>query len=321
MSELGPLQGFFDDPEVEEVRVNEPGEVFVARRGRGAPTGTVLPAAAVTELVERMRLPPGPFADVSLPDGSWLRVVRPGVTRDHPTLHVRRFTARPSGVDDLVRLGLLPPAPARFLAAAVGSGLTMLVSGGPAAGKTTVLNGLLGALPAGRRLVTVEEVFELRPPVPDRVALRARPGVPAGRLLREALRMRPDRVAIGELRSVDGPDLLLALDSGVPLLGTLTAGSAAEAVRAVGTLALVGGPDVPAAVALATVADRLALVAHVGPDRSGTRRIREILAVAGTAVLYGTAADRLVRAYGHPPWTDRFARHGHDLASLLDCPQ
>jgi pilus assembly protein CpaF len=336
---FGPLQRWLDDPEVEEIWINEPTRVYVARRGRSELTTTVLTAAEVAELVERMLRLSGrrvdlsqPFVDATLPDGSRLHVVIPDVTRRHPAVNVRKFVARASSVDDLVGLGALPPGPARFLAAAVVAGLNVLVSGGTQAGKTTVLNALLGAVPARERLVTVEEVFELRPGHADRVAMQTRPASLEGtgeitlrRLVVEALRMRPDRLVVGEVRQAECLDLLLAMSCGVPAMCTVHANSAREALLRVCTLPLLAGGNIPAGFVLPTVAGSVDLVVHLGIDPGGRRRVHEIVGVPGrvegdvieTVGLYGTVAGRLLRAGGHPPWADRFARHGLDLAALL----
>ena len=336
---FGPLQRWLDDPEVEEIWINEPGRVFVARRGRSELTTTVLTEAGVAELIERMLRVSGrrldlsePFVDATLPDGSRLHVVIPDVTRRHPAVNVRKFVARATDLDALVRLGMLPPGPARFLAAAVVAGLNVLVSGPTQAGKTTVLGALLGSVPARERLITVEEVFELRPAVADWVAMQTRPPSLEGtgevtlrRLVREALRMRPDRIVVGEVRQGECLDLLLAMSAGVPALGTVHAGSAREALLKVCTLPLLAGGNIPAGFVVPTVAGCVDLVVHLAVEPGGRRRVREIVAVPGrveggvieTAELYGTRAGRLTRSTGHPPWTERFARHDLDLATLL----
>jgi len=336
---FGPLQRWLDDPEVEEIWINEPGRVFVARRGRSELTTTVLTGVAVAELVERMLRVSGrrldlsePFVDAMLPDGSRLHVVIPDVTRRHPAVNVRKFVARAGSVDDLVRLGALPAAAGRFLAGAVVAGLNVLVSGGTQAGKTTLLGALLGSVPARERLVTVEEVFELRPAAADWVAMQTRQPSLEGtgeitlrRLVREALRMRPDRLVVGEVRQGECLDLLLAMSSGVPALCTVHANSAREALLKVCTLPLLAGANIPAAFVTPTVAGCVDLVVHLAVEPDGRRRVREILGVPGrveggrieTAELYVSAGGRLVRGGGHPPWADRFARRGLDLAALL----
>lgn len=339
---FGPLQRWLDDPEVEEIWINEPGRVFVARRGRSELTTTVLTGSDVAELVERMLRSSGrrldlsePFVDATLPDGSRLHVVIPDVTRLHAAVNVRKFVARAGSVEDLVRLGTLPPAAARFLAAAVAAGLSVLVSGGTQSGKTTTLNALCNAIPARCRLVTVEEVFELRPALPDRVAMQTRQPSLEGtgeitlrRLVREALRMRPDRLVVGEVRQAECLDLLLALNSGVPGMCTVHANSARDALLKVCTLPLLAGGNITPAFVLPTVAGCVDLVVHLAVEPDGRRRVREILGVPGrveggvieTAQLFGSRDGRLVRGAGQLPWADRFARHGLDLPTLLDPP-
>src|SRR3954466_6068586 len=166
---LGPLQRHLDDPTVEEIWVNEPGRVFIARAGRSELTNTILTAAQVRELVERMLKSSGrrvdlstPFVDAMLADGSRLPGVIPHITRGHWAVNIRKFVLRAHSLDELVALGTLPVQAARFLEAAVVAGLNVLVAGGTQAGKTTLLNCLAAAIPPRERVVTAEEVFELR---------------------------------------------------------------------------------------------------------------------------------------------------------------
>jgi Flp pilus assembly CpaF family ATPase len=210
----GPLQRHLDDPEVEEIWINEPGRVFVARRGRSELTTTILAPGQVPELVERMLRTSGrrvdlstPFVDAMLPDGSRLHVAIPDITRQHWAVNIRKFVVRAHSLDELVELGSLTLQAAAFLDAAVVAGLNIIVAGGTQAGKTTLLNCLLSAVPARERVVTCEEVFELRVPLPDVVALQTRQPNLEGtgevrlrRLVKEALRMRPDRIVVGEVR-------------------------------------------------------------------------------------------------------------------------
>jgi pilus assembly protein CpaF len=205
---FGPLQVHLDDPAVEELWINEPGRVFIARDGRSELTTTILSATQVRDLVERMLRATGrrvdlssPFVDASLPDGSRLHVVIPDITRRHWSVNVRKFVVHARHVDDLVALGTLPPAAANFLRAAVEAGLNIIVAGGTQAGKTTMLNALLGCVPSGERVVTCEETFELQVDLTDWVALQTRQPSLEGtgevrlrRLVKEALRMRPTRL-------------------------------------------------------------------------------------------------------------------------------
>ena len=337
---FGPLQPYLDDPTVEEIWVNEPGRVFVARGGRSELTATVLPDGAVPELVERMLVGSGrrvdlstPFVDAALPDGSRLHVVIPDVTRRHWAVNVRKFVAPATHLDDLVRIGTLTESAAGFLDAAVASGLNIVVAGATQAGKTTLLTTLLNALPADVRLVTCEEVFELQPQVPDVVAMQTRQPNLEGRgeirlrrLVVEALRMRPGCLVIGEVRQEECLDLLVALSSGIPGMCTVHASSAREAVAKLCMLPLLAGPNVTSAFVLPAVATSVDLVVHTATEPGGRRRVREIVAVPGrvegdtieTARLYDTVEGRLERADGFPPHLDRFARAGFDVVELLD---
>jgi pilus assembly protein CpaF len=226
---FGPLQRYFDDPTIEEIMINEPGRVFIARQGRNELTTTILSASELRDLVERMLKTSGrrvdlssPFVDALLPDGSRLHVVIPDITRRHWAVNIRKFIVRATHLDELVELGTLTPAAAAFLEAAPVSGLNIIVAGGTQAGKTTLLNCLAGAVPARERVVTCEEVFELRIPLPDTVALQCRQANLEGtgeirlrRLVKEALRMRPSRIIVGEVRQEECLDLLIALNSGL----------------------------------------------------------------------------------------------------------
>lgn len=335
---FGPLQQYFDDPAVEEIWINEPGKVFVARNGISELTTTILTATDVRDLVERMLKSSGrrvdlssPFVDASLPDGSRLHVVIPDITRSW-AVNVRKFVARASTLEDLVALGTLAPAVARFLAASVRAGLNILVSGGTQAGKTTLLGCLLGAVPARERVVTCEEVFELRVTARDTVGMQCRQPslegtgeVPLRRLVKEALRMRPDRLIVGEVRQAESLDLLLALNSGLPGMCTLHANSAREAITKICTLPLLAGENVGARFVVPTVAASVDLVVHVRLDGDGRRRVSEILAVPGRAEgdvvevgeVFGIRDGRVVRAEAYPPHLERFERAGIDVRELL----
>jgi pilus assembly protein CpaF len=336
---LGPLQEHLDDPEVEEIWINEPGKVFVARHGRPELTTTILTAERVADLVERMLKPSGrrvdlssPFVDASLPDGSRLHVVIPDVTRRHWAVNIRKFVVRADRLEDLVALGTLTARAAAFLEAAVHAGLNVLVSGGTQAGKTTLLNCLAAAVPPRSRVVTCEEVFELKVPLRDVVGLQCRQPslegtgeIPLRRLVKEALRMRPDRLVVGEVRQEESLDLLIALNSGLPGMATLHANSAREAVAKICTLPLLAGENVSSRFVVPTVAASVDLVVHVALDRDGRRGVREVVAVPGrveegvveVADVFTTVGGALVRADGFPPHADRFERAGHDLAALL----
>jgi pilus assembly protein CpaF len=336
---FGPLQRYLDDPTVEEVWINAPGRVFVARRGVPELTTTILTADAVRDLVEKMLKSSGrrvdlstPFVDAVLPDGSRLHVVIPDITRRHWAVNVRKFVVRATSLDDLVSLGTITPQAAAFLDAAVVAGLNVLVAGGTQAGKTTLLNCLTAAIPSRERVITCEEVFELQVPLPDVVALQTRQPNLEGtgeirlrRLVKEALRMRPSRIIVGEVRQEESLDLLIALNSGLPGMCTLHANSAREAVTKMCTLPLLAGENVGHSFVVPTVASCIDLVVHAQSDPDGRRRVREIVAVPGrvendvveTADVFTTRGGQLVRADGFPPHPERFARAGIDVVRLL----
>jgi len=336
---FGPLQPFFDDRAVEEIWINEPGRVFVARRGRSELTNLILTGEQVAELVERMLRTSGrridissPFVDAMLPDGSRLHVVIPQITREHIAVNIRKFVLGVESLDELVALGSLTDQAARFLEASVVAGLNILVAGGTLAGKTTMLNALCGAVPARERIVTVEEVFELQVRQPDVVAMQTRQenlegsgAIAVRRLVKEALRMRPSRLIVGEVRHEESLDLLIALNSGLPGMCTLHANSAREALIKMCTLPLLAGENVSASFVVPTVAASVDLVVHLRMNAEGRRSVNEIVAVTGrvesdvieTSEIFTSRTGRLERADGYPPHAGRYERAGIDLASIL----
>jgi len=336
---FGPLQPYLDDPTIEEIWINEPQRVFVARHGVPELTPTILSAEQVRTLVERMLKPSGrridlssPFVDATLPDGSRLHVAIPDISRSHWLINIRKFVARARRLDDLVRLGTITAPAARFLAAAVASGLNVLVAGGTQAGKTTTLNCLASAIPSMERVVSCEEVFELQLSLRDWAAMQCRQPslegtgeIPLRRLVKEALRMRPSRIIVGEVRQAESLDLLIALNSGLPGMATLHANSAREAIVKMCTLPLLAGPNVSSTFVVPTVAASIDLVVHIALDRDGARRVREIVAVPGRvegdvvelADIYVQREGRLVRGSGFPTHEEQFHRAGYDVAELL----
>ncbi|HEX3732545.1 MAG TPA: ATPase, T2SS/T4P/T4SS family [Mycobacteriales bacterium] len=336
---LGPLQKFLDDPAVEEIWINGPGQVFVARAGRSELTTTMLSANHVQGLVERMLKHSGrrvdlstPFVDAVLLDGSRLHVVIPDITRKHWAVNIRKFVLRAHTLEQLVGLRTLTPQGARFLEAAVAAGLNIIVAGGTQAGKTTMLNCLAAAIPASQRVVSCEEVFELQLGLPDWVAMQTRqPNLEGSgeislrRLVTEALRMRPSRILVGEVRQAEALDLLIALNSGLPGMCSLHANSAREAVTKLCTLPLLAGENISANFVVPTVATSVDIVVHVAMEASGLRRVTEIVALPGrvegqvieVADIFTTQRGTLMRAGGFPPHSERFYRAGYDIAALL----
>jgi len=336
---LGPLQAYLDDPEIEEIWINEPAQVYVARQGQSELTSTILTAQQVRDLVEHMLKLSGrrldlssPFVDASLPGGERLHAVIPDVTRQHWSVNIRKYVTRANHLSDLVALGSLTQRAADFLSAAVASGLNVLVSGGTQAGKTTFLNALAGSIPPRERVITCEEVFELKIPLRDVVGLQCRQPslegtgeIPLRRLVKEALRMRPNRIIIGEVREAESLDMLVALNAGVPGMCTIHANSARDAITKMCTLPLLAGENVSDRFVVPTVASAIDLVVHLHVDARGRRRLREIVGVSGrveqgvieVSDLFHRVGDELLRGDGFPPEEERFARAGYRLSDLL----
>ena len=339
VSGFGPLQRFLDDPEVEEVWINEPSRVFIARNGRHELSNVILTRAEVQELVERMLKSSGrridlsqPFVDAVLPQGHRLHVVLEGISREFAAVNIRKFVLKAARLDDLVRLGSMPTPAARFLEAAVLAGQNIVVAGGTQAGKTTMLNCLAAAIPGGDRIISAEEVFELRFSHPDWVAMQTRQAGLEGTgevtlrdLVRETLRMRPTRIIVGEVRSAECLDLLLALNAGLPGMATIHANSAREALVKLCTLPLLAGENISARFVVPTVASSVDLVVHLGVDNSGVRRVNEIVAVPGrvendiveTEPVFVRRGGDLVHTGGMPSRLDSFERAGIDVHRIL----
>jgi len=336
---VGPLQPFFDDPEVEEIWINEPGKVFVAKAGRPRLTTTVLDEQQVHDLVELMLRSSGrrvdlssPFVDATLADGSRLHVVIPDITRRHWAVNIRRFVLRANSLDELVRLGTLTAQCARFLEASVVAGLNLVVAGATQAGKTTLLNCLAAAIPPRERVVTCEEVFELQVDLPDVVAMQTRQPNLEGegeirqrRLVKEALRMRPNRIIVGEVRQEECLDLLIALNSGFPGMTSIHANSAREALAKLTTLPLLAGENVSHRFILPTVAGTIDLIVNLTSDSAGRRRVDEVLAVSGrvehdqveASPVFRLRDGRLGWTGQYPPHVERYQAAGYDLVEVL----
>lgn len=336
---LGPLQQYMDDPSVEEIWINQPNQVFVARNGVAELTPTILTSAMVARLVEHMLKLTGrrldlstPFVDAMLPGGERLHVVIPDITRQETSVNIRKFVTRANSLLDLVGRNMMPLGAAKFLDACVKAGLNILVAGATGAGKTTFLRALAAAIPAGERIITVEEVFELNLTNRDVVAMQCRlPNlegkgeITLRRLVKETLRMRPDRIIVGEVREAESLDLLIALNSGLPGMATLHANSARDAITKVSTLPLLAGENVTAQFVTPTVAGSIDITVHLVRDAQGNRRISEIAAVTGRveehviemAEIFGTRRGQLIRGQGYPPKQELFAQAGINLTQIL----
>jgi pilus assembly protein CpaF len=305
---LGPLEPLLADPSVDEVMVNGPDSVWVERRGRLEPAGARFAAEAeLLHAIERILAPLGrrvdeasPLCDARLPDGSRVNVVIPPLALSGPCLTIRRFRRHGFSLEDLVENGTLSAELSSFLARCVRARASILVSGGTGSGKTTTLGALSGALPEGERIVTIEDAAELRLRQPHVVRLEARPANLEGRgevtirqLVRNALRMRPDRIVVGEVRGAEALDMLMALNTGHEgSLTTVHANSPPDALRRVETLALMAGVGLPHAAVREQLASALQLVVHQARAPDGRRRVESVAEVvrlgdaAGTRELY-----------------------------------
>lgn len=338
----GPLQPYFDDPEVEEIWINAPDAVFVARAGVTERVDARLTDDQVRTLVERMLQSTGrrvdlasPFVDASLPDGSRLHVVIPDVTRQHWAVNVRKFSQRIRSLARLVELGSLTPLAAEFLRMTVLAGGNILVSGATHSGKTTLLGAMLASARPSDRIVTVEETFELDLAAADVVAMQCRtPNLEGAgeislrRLIKEALRMRPDRLVVGEVREAESLDLLIALNSGLPGMCSIHANSARDALVKLSTLPLLAGRNIDSGFVVPTVASAIDLVVHCELVKGGQRRIAEIVAPTGRVVdgvieadtLFGMLSGTLTPTGVLPARLERFDGAGLDPAMLLRAP-
>ncbi|MBU3692533.1 MAG: CpaF family protein [Candidatus Nanopelagicaceae bacterium] len=289
----GALQPLLDNPEIEEIWINSPQRIFVAKNGKSELTNVVLTTTQLQAIMDRILMWCGrridlahPFVDARLPDGSRLHISIPQITAEHWAINIRKHLMRGKTLRDLVELEVFDSQILDLLQSSVNQRKNLLVSGSTQAGKTTLLNALASAVPIGERIITIEEVFELKPRVPDCVAMQTRSAsldgvgeVSIRKLIKEALRMRPSRLIIGEIREAESLDLLIALNSGIPGMATIHANSARDAIRKLQTLPLLAGENITQDFITPTVAHAIDLVIHVGLDGLGTRRVLEICKV------------------------------------------
>ena len=289
---LGPLEELLEDPGVEEVLVNGPDRVYIGRAGVIEPTVvTFSDEEALRDTIERIIAPLGrrvdelsPMADARLADGSRVNVVIPPLAVDGPALSIRRFGVQRPSLERLVEIGTLRAGERDALTAAVRERRTILVSGGTGSGKTTLLNALSEFIGAAERVITIEDAAELRLVQKHVVRLETRPASVEGRgevtirdLLRNALRMRPDRIVIGEVRGSEALDLLTALNTGHEgALSTVHANSPTDALRRLQTLCLMARVGLSADAIASQLCRGIDLIVQIDRHEDGTRRVREI---------------------------------------------
>ena len=295
LQSFGPLQKLIDDDSIEEIWINTPNRVFVARAGKSELTNLVLTREIVHDLIERLLIWGGrrldvsnPFVDARLPDGSRLHVAIPEVTASHWAVNVRKHLNYVNSLGDLLEIGSINQEILEILKSSINYGFNILVSGGTQAGKTTFLNALISQISPGERVITIEEVFELKPNLPDWIALQTRSANLEGdgeislrKLIKESLRMRPSRIIVGEVREAEALDLLIALNSGLPGMATVHANSARGAINKLQLLPLLAGENIAQSFITPTIASCIDLVVQCSLDTAGARRVVEVAFVTG----------------------------------------
>jgi len=344
---LGPIEPLLRDPSISEVMVNAPDQVFIERAGRLQRTPVRFrDNAHIMRIAERIVSRVGrrvdessPMVDARLPDGSRVNIIIPPVAPKSPTITIRKFKADKMTLDDLVKLGSLTPEAAMFMRASVMIRRNIIVSGGTGSGKTTLLNALSGAIPDHERVVTIEDPTELRLQQPHVVSLEARPPSIEGKnevtqrdLVRNALRMRPDRIIIGEVRGGETFDMLQAMNTGHEgSISTVHSNSPRDAVARMESLVLMTGMDLPVRVIREQIASAIQLIIQQTRFHDGSRRvtyITEVTGLEGQAITLqdifafqhegidaqGRVLGRLRSTGIRPTFSDLFALSGIDLA-------
>lgn len=347
----GPIDRFLKDPDINEVMVNGPRHIYVERRGRIEPTDvSFVDETHLRRVIDKIVSQVGrrvdestPMVDARLPDGSRVNAVVHPIAIGGPFLTVRRFSSDPFTVDDLVTFGTLTPQVARFLESCVRGRLNTVISGGTGTGKTTLLNVVSSFIPEEERIITIEDAKELQLNQEHVLALESRPSNIEGRgevrireLVRNSLRMRPDRIVVGEVRGAEALDMLQAMNTGHEgSLTTVHANTPRDALSRLETMVLMAGMDLPVRPIREQMASALDLIVHLVRLRDGSRRVShvsEVLGMEGEVVVtqdiflfdYGMGVDDEGSALGHlkstgirPKFSERLADHGIHLEPEL----
>jgi pilus assembly protein CpaF len=336
----GPINGLLGDESVSEVMCNGPTSVWVERSGRLERTGvSFVDADHLRRVIDKMVAGVGrridestPFCDARLPSGARVNAVLAPVAVGGPFLTIRKFAAEPLGVNFLLSAGTLNPLIAELLAVCVAGRCNIVVSGGAGSGKTTLLNVMSSFIPSGERIVTVEDAKELQLHQDHVVALEARPANVEGRgevtirdLVRNSLRMRPDRIVVGEVRSGEALDMLQAMNTGhTGSLATVHANSPRDALARLETLVLMAGFDLPVRAIREQLASALDLVVQMARHPDGNRQVVRLTEVQGmegdvvvTADLFMGDASGVHPTGTRPRFADRLAQMGIDVPARL----
>lgn len=293
----GPIQPLLNDPDVSEVMVNGPKKVYVEKKGKLTKTGVTFENDNhVIRVIERIVLPLGrrvdpdsPTVDARLPDGSRVNAIVPPVALDGPSITIRKFRRDKLTMQQLIEYGSITPQMAEFLKACVISRLNIVISGGTGSGKTTLLNVLSGLIPEDERIVTIEDAAELQLQQDHIVRLETKPASLEGKgqvtirdLVRNSLRMRPDRIVVGECRGGETLDMLQAMNTGHDgSLTTLHANTPRDALSRLETMVLMAGMDLPVKVIRQQVSAAIDLIVQQTRLKDGSRKVTAISEVAG----------------------------------------
>jgi pilus assembly protein CpaF len=293
----GPIQRFLDDPTVTEVMVNATDPIYVERAGRlERTTCRFLSDGHLRRVIDRIVAAVGrrvdeasPMVDARLPDGSRVNAIIPPLAVDGPAVTIRKFSRDPYGTDDLIGFGTLTQSIVELLRACVEGRLNILISGGTGTGKTTLLNVISSFIPEEQRIVTIEDAVELQLHQDHIVRLESRPPNIEGRglitirdLVRNALRMRPDRIVVGEVRGAEALDMLQAMNTGHEgSLSTLHANTPRDAMARLETMVLLSGIEIPVVAIREYISSALHLIVHLERMTDGSRRVTQVTEVIG----------------------------------------
>ena len=294
---LGPLEPYIRDPEVTEIMVNNWDTIYVERAGKLFWTGTKFHDESqlrrtidkIVGKVGRRVDEASPYVDARLPDGSRVNAIIPPLAIDGPSLTIRKFSADPYGAEDLVEFGTMSSATSQFLEACVRGKVNIMVSGGTGAGKTTTLNVLSSFIPDDERIITIEDAAELKLQQPHVVRLEGRPPNIEGKgavtirdLVRNSLRMRPDRIVVGEVRGPEALDMLQAMNTGHDgSISTVHSNSPRDSLSRLETITLMAGMDISPRSVREQIASAIQLIVHQQRLKDGSRRITHVTEVAG----------------------------------------
>jgi pilus assembly protein CpaF len=294
---FGPIQSLLDDPDVSEVMVNGPKKVYVEKKGRLIKTGVTFDDDAhVLRIIDRIIIPLGrrvdpdtPSVDARLPDGSRVNALIPPVAIDGPSITIRKFRKDKLSIAELVEIGSLTQGMADFLRACVLARLNIIISGGTGSGKTTLLNVLSTFIPEDERIITIEDAAELQLQQDHVLRTETKPAKPDGSgamtirdLVRNSLRMRPDRIVVGEVRGGEALDMLQAMNTGHDgSLTTLHANTPRDSLSRLETLVLMAGMELPLKVIRQQISSAVDVIVQQSRLKDGSRKVTAITEVAG----------------------------------------